>query len=207
VYKNIILIANFTILQILKLNMSAKKNITILGIDPGTQVTGYGIVTSDTRNAELILIGSIYTEKYDDHYDKLCKIYDEVLMLINMYQPDILAIEAPFYAKNVQSMLKLGRAQGMAIAAALSKKIPIQEYSPKKVKQSITGNGNAAKEQVAAMLGQILKTDALPKQLDATDGLAVAMCHHFSLNGLQSSTTKKYSGWQAFLKDNPKRIK
>ncbi|QQR98363.1 MAG: crossover junction endodeoxyribonuclease RuvC [Sphingobacteriales bacterium] len=186
--------------------MTSKSTITILGIDPGTKITGYGIISSNTRHAELLLIGSIYTEKYDDHYDKLSRIYDEVLQIINIYKPDVLAIEAPFYANNVQSMLKLGRAQGMAIAAALSKKIPVQEYSPKKIKQSITGNGNAAKEQVAAMLCQILKTDALPKQLDATDGLAVAMCHHFSLYGLQNTTTKKYSGWQSFIKDNPKRI-
>ena len=192
-------------LKQLILGVAEKKQITILGIDPGSHTTGYGIINSDTRNAELILIGTIYTEKYDDHYDRLCKIYDEVLEIINMYKPDVLAIEAPFFGKNVQSMLKLGRAQGMAIAAALSKKIPIQEYSPKKVKQSITGNGNAAKEQVAAMLCQILKTNALPKQLDATDGLAVAMCHHFSLLGLQNTTTK-YSGWEAFAKANANKI-
>lgn len=182
------------------------KKIVILGIDPGTQITGYGVILSDGFHAELAAIGSIYTHKYDDHYDRLAKIYDEVLEVIQTYKPHVLAIEAPFYAKNVQSMLKLGRAQGMAIAAALSKKIPVQEYSPKRVKQAVTGNGNAAKEQVAAMLGQILKTDALPKQLDATDGLAVAMCHHFSLRGLNSGE-KKYSGWEAFAKANEKRVK
>lgn len=186
--------------------MQKKQKITILGIDPGTQVTGYSIITSDTRQAELILVGSIHTEKYDDHYDRLCRIYDDVLSIISEYKPDVLAIEAPFYGKNVQSMLKLGRAQGMAIAAALSKKIPIQEYAPKRIKQSITGNGNASKEQVAAMLGQILKTNDLPKQLDATDGLAVAICHHFSLLGLQNNT-KKYSGWEAYAKANSNKIK
>ncbi len=184
----------------------AKSKQIILGIDPGSHVTGYGIIASDGIKMELIAIGSIHTEKYDDHYDRLCCIYDRVLELVNSFKPDVLAIEAPFFGKNVQSMLKLGRAQGMAIAAALSKKIPIQEYSPKKVKQSITGNGNAAKEQVAAMLVQILKSDAIPKQLDATDGLAVAVCHHFSLTGMHKSG-KKTNNWEAFIKENPNRVK
>ncbi len=183
----------------------SKQEHIILGIDPGTQVTGYGLILSDGNRMELIAIGCIQTEKFDDHYDRLQCIYDRVLEIVLAYKPNILAIEAPFFGKNVQSMLKLGRAQGMAIAAALSQKIPIQEYSPKKVKQSITGNGNAAKEQVAAMLGHILKTDVLPKQLDATDGLAVAVCHHFSMRGAPKGG-KKYSGWEAFLKDNADRI-
>jgi crossover junction endodeoxyribonuclease RuvC len=178
----------------------------ILGVDPGTQVTGYGIIMSDGIAMELVAIGSIHTEKFDDHYDRLCCIYDRILEIVLAYNPHVLAIEAPFFGKNVQSMLKLGRAQGMAIAAALSQKIPVQEYSPKKIKQSITGNGNAAKEQVAAMLGHILKTDVLPKQLDATDGLAVAVCHHFSLKGIPRGG-KSYSGWEAFAKDNPSRVK
>ncbi|MCB0508004.1 MAG: crossover junction endodeoxyribonuclease RuvC [Chitinophagales bacterium] len=177
----------------------------ILGIDPGTQITGYGIIQCQAQSIELLAIGTIQTEKFDDHYDRLQCIYDRILEIILAYKPHILAIEAPFFGKNVQSMLKLGRAQGMAIAAALSQKISIQEYSPKKVKQSITGNGNAAKEQVAAMLGHILKTDVLPKQLDATDGLAVAVCHHFAMRGVPTQG-KKYSGWDAFIKDNPSRI-
>ena len=180
--------------------------IIILGVDPGTQVTGYGIILSDGNTLELIAVGSIHTEKVDDHYDRLQCIYDRILEIVLAFKPQVLAIEAPFFGKNVQSMLKLGRAQGMAIAAALSQKISIQEYSPKKIKQSVTGNGNAAKEQVAAMLGHILKTDALPKQLDATDGLAAAVCHHFSMRGLPTGG-KKYSGWAAFAKDNEKRIK
>ncbi|MEZ5053524.1 MAG: crossover junction endodeoxyribonuclease RuvC [Chitinophagales bacterium] len=184
--------------------MATKKQI-ILGIDPGTQVTGYGLILSDGISMELLAIGCIQTEKFDDHYDRLQCIFDRILEIILAYKPTILAIEAPFFGKNVQSMLKLGRAQGMAIAAALSQKIPIQEYSPKKVKQSITGNGNAAKEQVAAMLGHILKTDVLPKQLDATDGLAVAVCHHFSMRGMPKGG-KKYSGWEAFAKENASRI-
>lgn len=178
----------------------------ILGVDPGTQATGYGLVLTDGISLELVAIGCIRTEKFDDHYDRLQCIYDRILEIIIAYKPQILAIEAPFFGKNVQSMLKLGRAQGMAIAAALSQKIPVQEYSPKKVKQSITGNGNAAKEQVAAMLAHILKTDVLPKQLDATDGLAVAVCHHFSSFGL-NNRQKNHSGWSAFIKDNPNRVK
>ena len=188
---------------------TAKKKSTkqlIMGVDPGTQVTGYGLILTDGITMELVAIGCIRTEKFDDHYDRLQCIFDRILEIIIAYKPQILAIEAPFFGKNVQSMLKLGRAQGMAIAAALSQKIPVQEYSPKKIKQSITGNGNAAKEQVAAMLGHILKTDALPKQLDATDGLAVAVCHHFSNFGL-SGSSKKVSGWSASIKDNPNRVK
>lgn len=178
----------------------------ILGIDPGTQTTGYGIIETNGQKMTLIAIGAIHMEKYDDHYDRLACIFDNVLALINQYKPTCLAIEAPFFAKNVQSMLKLGRAQGVAMSAALTHKLPIFEYSPKKVKQSITGNGNAAKEQVAAMLGHILKTTQLPKQLDATDGLAVAVCHHFQLSAL-SDGGKKYNSWDAFLKDNPDRTK
>lgn len=188
------------------LTKKSKLQTIILGVDPGTQVTGYGIILSDGITMELMAIGSIHTEKFDNHYDRLQCIYDRLLEIIVAYKPSVLAIEAPFFGKNVQSMLKLGRAQGMAIAAALSKKIPVQEYSPKKIKQSVTGNGNAAKEQVAAMLGHILKTDVLPKQLDATDGLAVAVCHHFSMRGVPSGG-KNYSGWEAFMKANPKRIK
>lgn len=178
----------------------------ILGIDPGTLVMGYGLLHIKNNILKPIGIGVIKLDKMDDHALRLKKIFERTVSIIDEFKPDELAIEAPFFGKNVQSMLKLGRAQGMAIAAALSQKVPIQEYSPKKIKQSITGNGNAAKEQVAAMLGHILKTDALPKQLDATDGLAVAVCHHFSMIGIPKAG-KKYSGWDAFIKDNPKRVK
>ena len=184
----------------------ANAKLIILGVDAGTHVTGYGIILSDGITIELVAIGCIRTEKFDDHYDRLQCIFDRLLEIILAYKPSVLAIEAPFFFFFLQSMLKLGLSQGMAIAAALSQKIPVQEYSPKKVKQSVTGNGNAAKEQVAAMLGHILKTDVLPKQLDATDGLAVAVCHHFSMRGVPSGG-KKYSGWDAFIKDNPKRVK
>lgn len=184
----------------------AKKQI-IIGIDPGTQVTGYGIICSDGQQAELILIGSIFMEKYDDHYDRLSCIFDRTTELIKEYHPDCLAIEAPFYGKNVQSMLKLGRAQGVAMAAALQYKLPVFEYAPKAIKQSITGNGNASKEQVADMLVHILKTKDLPKQLDATDGLAAAVCHHFKIrHGIQSVGGSKKNSWANFVKTNPNKI-
>jgi crossover junction endodeoxyribonuclease RuvC len=184
----------------------SQKPLIILGIDPGSHVTGYGIIASDKGKAQLLALGTIDLHKLEDHYQRLAQILHRVDHLIQQFHPDCLAIEAPFYAKNVQSMLKLGRAQGMAIAAALQHKLPVFEYSPRKVKQSVTGNGNAAKEQVAAMLVQILRSEELPKQLDATDGLAVAICHHFSLSGV-GTREAKYSGWQSFLKANPGRAK
>ncbi|MCO5232633.1 MAG: crossover junction endodeoxyribonuclease RuvC [Chitinophagales bacterium] len=184
----------------------AKKQI-IIGIDPGTQVTGYGIISSNGQNAELVIVGSIFMEKFDDHYDRLACIYDRTLELIKEYRPDCLAIEAPFYSKNVQSMLKLGRAQGVAMAAALTHKLPVFEYAPKAIKQAITGNGNASKEQVADMLTHILKTRELPKQLDATDGLAAAVCHHFKLKmGITSSSVGSKNSWASFVKNNPNKI-
>lgn len=184
----------------------AKKQI-IIGIDPGTQVTGYGIISSDGQQAELILVGSIFMEKYDDHYDRLACIFDRVTELIKEYQPTCLAIEAPFFGKNVQSMLKLGRAQGVAMAAALQSKLPVFEYAPKAIKQSITGNGNASKEQVADMLVHILKTKDLPKQLDATDGLAAAVCHHFKIrHGIDTVGGSKKNSWASFIKNNPNKV-
>ncbi len=179
----------------------------ILGIDPGTQVTGYALLKIENRRMALVAVGTIFMEKYDDHYDRLACIYDRVTELIKNYKPKVLAIEAPFFGKNVQSMLKLGRAQGVAMAAALSYKLPVIEYSPRKIKQSITGNGNASKEQVAAMLAQLLKDEVLPSQLDATDALAVAVCHHFQTSGGLQTSAKSYKGWEAFIKANPKRTK
>jgi crossover junction endodeoxyribonuclease RuvC len=184
----------------------AKKQI-IIGIDPGTQVTGYGIITSDGQKAELIVTGSIFMEKYDDHYDRLACIFDRVLELIQTYKPDCLSIEAPFFGPNVQSMLKLGRAQGVAMAAALTHKIPVFEYAPKAIKQAVTGNGNASKEQVAQMLQHILNTKDLPKQLDATDGLAAAVCHHFKVrHGIESVGGSKKASWSNFVKNNPAKV-
>lgn len=175
----------------------------VLGIDPGTTIMGYGAIHITGREMKLIAIGVLQLDKIDEHPLKLKKIFERTIGLIEEYQPDELAVEAPFFGKNVQSMLKLGRAQGVAIAGALSKNIPIFEYSPKKIKQSITGNGNASKEQVAAMLMQLLKFNELPKHLDATDGLAAAVCHYFQKN--TGGQKKSFSGWKAFLTENPDR--
>jgi crossover junction endodeoxyribonuclease RuvC len=176
----------------------------ILGIDPGTIVMGYGLIHIKNSQATLLSTGIIKLEKFDDHAIRLQKIFERTIGIINEYKPDELAIEAPFFGKNVQSMLKLGRAQGVAIAAALSKNIPITEYSPKKIKMSITGNGNASKEQVAAMLQQLLKFKHNDQHFDATDALGAAMCHYFQ-NNKTGSAKKSYTGWKAFLTENPKR--
>lgn len=177
----------------------------ILGIDPGTTVMGYGLIQQNGNSIKLIRMGILKLNKLGNQALKLKKIFERVLELINEYHPDELAIEAPFFGKNVQSMLKLGRAQGVAMAAALYKDIPIFEYSPRKIKQSITGNGNASKIQVASMLQHLMAFEELPDYLDATDGLAAAVCHYFQ--GGISTETKSYSGWNAFLAENPDRIK
>lgn len=162
---------------------------------------GYGLIHIKGSKMELIVMGVLRLEKVENHALKLQKIFNRTVGLIDEYKPDELAIEAPFFGKNVQSMLKLGRAQGVAIAGALSRDIPIQEYSPKKIKQSITGSGNASKEQVAAMLKTLLSFKETPEFLDATDGLAAAVCHHFQAN--KGPATKAYTGWKAFLAENP----
>jgi crossover junction endodeoxyribonuclease RuvC len=177
----------------------------ILGIDPGTNITGYGLIRAAGNNPELITIGLIDLSKFGDHYLKLKHIFDRTLGIIDEYHPDELAIEAPFYGKNVQSMLKLGRAQGAAIAAALSRSLPIFEYAPRKIKMSITGRGAASKEQVAAMLMNILKFKDTKIRLDATDGLAAALCHFYQVN--RPSKDKGFTGWKDFMKKNPGRVK
>ena len=177
----------------------------ILGIDPGTTIMGFGLITCKDSKIKLLQINELILKKYNDHYLKLQKIFEHTLQLINQFHPDEIAIEAPFFGKNVQSMLKLGRAQGVAMAAGLSREIPITEYSPKKIKMAITGNGNASKEQVAKTLQNILNLKVLPKNLDATDGLAAAVCHFF--NDSKLSTKKKYSGWASFVSQNSSRIK
>jgi crossover junction endodeoxyribonuclease RuvC len=181
------------------------KDKIILGIDPGTNIMGYGILQIINNKMKLIAMGSIELNKLETHFLKLQKIFERTLYLIEEYKPDEVALEAPFMGKNPQSMLKLGRAQGTSMAAALSKNIPISEYAPRKIKQSITGTGTASKEQVAGMLKNILKLKSLPKHLDATDGLAVAVCHYFQMG--KPNSKKTYSGWEAFVKDNPKRTK
>jgi crossover junction endodeoxyribonuclease RuvC len=187
--------------------MSAKERI-ILGIDPGTTILGYGIIKCEGKKMELVALGVLHLDKIEDHHLKLQKIFERTIELIDGFHPDELAIEAPFFGKNVQSMLKLGRAQGVAIAAALSRKMPVEEYAPRKIKQSITGNGNASKEQVAAMLQNLLKIPAadMPAKLDATDGLAAAVCHFYQTNSPLAAVAGK-GGWKAFLSKNPDRIK
>ncbi|HMV08561.1 MAG TPA: crossover junction endodeoxyribonuclease RuvC [Cyclobacteriaceae bacterium] len=175
----------------------------ILGLDPGTNIMGYGVITIRGSKIELNQFGIIRLGKVDSHELRLKKIFDRVLSLIDEYHPDEVALEAPFFGKNVQSMLKLGRAQGVAMSAALYREIPIVEYAPKKVKQSVTGNGNASKEQVAKMLMTLLTIKEMPKLLDATDALAVAICHHYQ-NGVVKVKAKS---WEAFIKDNPGRLK
>jgi len=177
----------------------------ILGIDPGTNITGYGVIKAAGKNPELLTIGLIDLSKSGDHYIKLKKIFDRTLEIIDEYHPDELAIEAPFYGKNVQSMLKLGRAQGAAISAALSRSIPVFEYAPRKIKMAITGQGAASKEQVAAMLKSILRFSSSKMKLDATDGLAAAMCHFYQSN--TPSSGKAFTGWKDFMKKNPGRVK
>ncbi len=176
----------------------------ILGIDPGTTIMGYGVICVTGSKVEMIALGVLKLNKYDDHPMRLKIIFERMIGLIEEYKPDELAIEAPFFGKNVQSMLKLGRAQGVAIAAALSRSIPIFEYSPRKIKQSITGKGSASKEQVAAMLTRILNIKELPETLDATDGLAAAMCHYFQKG--RPDAGEKFTGWKSFLAANPDRL-
>ncbi|MGM0375426.1 MAG: crossover junction endodeoxyribonuclease RuvC [Bacteroidota bacterium] len=178
----------------------------ILGIDPGTTVLGYGIIEVKGKKATMITMGVLELAKYNDHYLKLQKIFERVIGLINTYNPDELAIEAPFYGKNVQSMLKLGRAQGVAMAAALSRSIPIFEYAPLRIKQAITGRGNASKEQVALFLQQYLKLEEMPAYLDATDGLAAAICHFFQRQELSSNGSGAKS-WKEFIRKNPGRVR
>jgi crossover junction endodeoxyribonuclease RuvC len=181
----------------------AIKEKIILGLDPGTNVMGYGLIIVAGSKISLLQFGVILLSKYAGHELRLKKIFERVISLLEEYHPDEVALEAPFFGKNVQSMLKLGRAQGVAMAAALSREIPITEYAPKKVKQSVTGNGNASKEQVAKMLMTLLHIQEMPKLLDATDALAVALCHHFQ----KKETTSKGTSWEAFAKDNQHRIK
>jgi len=176
----------------------------ILGIDPGTTVLGFALLNADSSQGALLDIGIFRLNKIKEHADKLKAIFEKALQLIELHQPQILAIEAPFYGKNPQSMLKLGRAQGVVIAAAMYKGLEVFEYSPRKIKQSITGNGNASKEQVAAMLKNMNLIEENKHPFDATDALAVAVCHH-----LQNKITaggQKFSGWEAFLTKNKSRV-
>lgn len=184
----------------------------ILGIDPGTNIMGYGIISVKNKNATMITAGVLKLDAIDDHHLKLKRIFDKLLWIIEEYKPDELAIEAPFFGKNVQSMLKLGRAQGVAIAAALFRQLPVYEYSPRKIKMAVTGRGASTKEQVAAMLQRLASFETLPKYLDATDALAVAICHSLQLNPSATSTSasrkskKTGSSWTTFANQNPDKI-
>lgn len=186
-------------------SLKSSKERIILGIDPGTTMTGYGVIKCCGNNPELIAIGAIDLSKFGDHYLKLKHIFERTIGIIDEYHPDELAIEAPFYGKNVQSMLKLGRAQGAAIAAALSRSLPIFEYAPRKIKMSITGNGAASKDQVACMLMNILKFTLTDIKLDATDGLAAALCHFYQTN--KPSGDKRFNSWKDFMNKNPGRVR
>jgi len=186
-----------------KIVKAVTKERIILGMDPGTTIMGYGVILIKNKEIKLLQYGVIKLSKYPNHAIKLSKIFERVQQLIEEYMPDEVAIEAPFFGTNVQSMLKLGRAQGVAMAAALSRDVPIVEYAPKKVKMAVTGNGNASKEQVAAMVERLVNQKLEADFFDATDALAVALCHYFK-NGESEKASK---GWGQFLKDNPGRMK
>lgn len=188
-----------------------QKEKVIMGVDPGTNILGYGIIQINGKNKiETLAVGVVMLNKLKEHTDKLKRIFERTLALIDQYHPDEMAVEAPFFGKNVQSMLKLGRAQGVVMAAALYRDIPIVEYAPRKVKQSITGNGNASKEQVAAILESTLKTKIESSYMDATDGLAVALCHHYQGEVIVPTAAKKSKSnggnWAKFIQANPERL-
>lgn len=182
-----------------------KKDRIILGIDPGTNIMGYGLIHQKGNKIEMITMGVLKLAAYSNHPMKLKKIFERTLALIDEYKPDEMSLEAPFFGKNVQSMLKLGRAQGVAMAAGLYRDVAIFEYAPRKIKMAITGKGTASKEQVAAMLKQLLYLKEEAESLDATDGLAAAVCHFLQKN--PSAEGKSYTGWKSFVSKNPKRIK
>lgn len=190
---------------------------TVIGIDPGTNVLGYGVLTIAGGKPHCKILGVISLGKFRNPYDKLRHIFERVSALVREYEPDEMALEAPFYGDNVQSMLKLGRAQGVAMTAALVRDIPVFEYSPRRIKQAITGEGGASKEQVAALLQKILGIGSTPKELDATDGLAVALCHYYIASSPLGTTVgeRRQSGgvsggsnsWAAFVNNNPDKVK
>ncbi len=185
----------------------------ILGVDPGTVVMGYGLVQQKGKELSIIRMGVLKLNKLEDQATRLKTIFERMLEIVETYKPDEMAIEAPFFGKNVQSMLKLGRAQGVAMAAALYRDIPIFEYAPRTIKQTITGNGNASKEQVSRMLQAMLRFEEMPKYLDATDALAAAVCHYLDKGKDVNYTKPKHSRksasaqWSQFIQENPDRLK
>jgi len=194
------------------MSLTENKTYRILGVDPGTVKMGYALLEINGSQMKGVDIGVIFLDAHSDHPTRLLKILERLQSIITTYKPTIMAVEAPFYAKNVQSMLKLGRAQGVAIAVGMDKGLDIFEYSPRKIKQSVTGNGNASKEQVAFLLQSQLKVDLAGQLLDATDALAVAVCHFYQNGKISTSTTKtpvkkSKTTWKNFLADNPDRLK
>lgn len=183
-----------------------KKPSVILGIDPGTLFMGFGIIRRQNNGIQLLEMGALKLAGISDPYERLFKIHEKVLALIGQHKPDAFAIEAPFFGKNVQSMLKLGRAQGVALAAAIQSGLKACEYSPRKIKKAITGNGNASKEQVSEMIQHILKQKMEIKSLDATDALAVAICHHFQLQSGIVASEGSVKNWKAFIEKYPDKI-
>ncbi len=196
----------------------------IMGIDPGTNYMGYGVIEISGKRVKAVVLGEIDLHKIDDPYAKLSHIFERVSALVEQHAPREVALESPFFGSNVQSMLKLGRAQGVAMAAALSHRVDVFEYAPTRVKQAITGRGSASKESLAAMIKSVLGVESPSKRLDSTDGMAVALCHYYSISsaligidrgakskGLggaaKSSSRKGSSSWEKFIKDNPEREK
>lgn len=201
----LIIILKFTIERKVSL-YKVKSEKIILGIDPGTLKLGYGLLKVQGNKLSNICMGEIRLNKLENQQLKLLKIYERVKALILEYKPDECAVESPFYGQNVQSMLKLGRAQGVVMVASLSLDIPVMEYAPRKIKQSITGNGNASKEQVAQMIKTLCNMKTVPTSLDATDAMSAAICHHFQTsNGISSD--KKFKDWKSFISENQKRVK
>jgi crossover junction endodeoxyribonuclease RuvC len=198
-----------------KIATSLQKPLIILGIDPGTLVMGYSVIAVQGKTLTVKVVDVLRLSDKKDHYERLYKIHEKITEVVEAFRPSEFAIEAPFFGKNVQSMLKLGRAQGVAIAAAMNKGLPVTEYSPKKVKQSITGNGNADKEQVWKMLQQLTYLPQRPQYFDATDALAVAVCHYFQGGGpaelapsapAKSGVKKKAASWESFVAANGHRV-
>lgn len=183
-----------------------EKSQTILGIDPGTNILGYGIISVDSKGPHYVDMGVFDLRKIKDPFEKLANIFAGVTELIELHNPTQLAVESPFYGKNAQVILKLGRAQGAALTAAVMKGIPVAEYAPRKAKIAICGNGAASKEQVAMMIQKTLKVDLDPKYLDATDALAIALCHHYQMSNPLAGTGSK-TDWKTFLANNPGRVK
>jgi len=179
----------------------------ILGVDPGTNILGYALLKVESKKMVLLAMGVVDLQKVGDSYEKLKKIFTRLTSIIDEFKPEHLAIEAPFFGRNVQSMLKLGRAQGVAIAAAVSRNLSVNEYAPRKIKMAITGSGSASKEQVAGMLQKLLTINDMPQYFDATDALGVAVCHFYEISSPLASLSGNAKSWKEFIAKNPDRIK